>query len=1062
MKKLIFLFFAFVLADSTHAQYTKIFDFDYSTNGAYPRGSLFSDGTYMYGMTYDGGVNIRGVIFKIKISDNSYTKMLDFDGTNKGMRPSGGLVSDGTFLYGLTELGGANNKGVVFKIKISDNSYTKILDFDGSNGQNPLGSLISDGSYLYGMTYGGGSNGNGVIFKIKISDNSYTKLLDLDNSLGNGYNPYGSLFSDGTFLYGMTSGGGANNYGTIFKIKISDNSFTKLIDFNGTLGRTPRGSLISDGTYLYGCTQWGGANNIGVVFKLKIADNTYSKIMDFDGSSNGSQPMGSLLSDGISLYGTTSGGGSNNFGVLFKIKISDNSCTKLIDFLGTSNGKYPYFTSVISNGLFLFGMTGEGGANNKGVVFKYLLPPTPQSSSISFSSITENSASITWTNGSGANNAVFIKNIGSGNAIPVDNTNYTGGDYGSGTQIGATGWYCVYSGSANNCVISGLSQNTTYSVSICAYNYYDPDGAGGVAPAIAYNNTTATNNPNTFTTLQSQTITFGALAAKTYGDADFAGGATASSGLTVTYTTSNGAVATVVSGQIHIVGAGTCTVYADQAGNGTYAAAPQQSQILTVYPVGTTWDGSAWDNGTPNSFVNATIAGNYTGAGFECKNLTVNNSVTLTINANQCINAAQTLSNNGNIVVKSGGGLLENGITNNGSMSAELPLTAGRWHLFGTPLAASFDVGTKFFGDWFYTYDESQITQNAAWFPVVNIYTPVTNDKGYLIKAANTSTKTFTGTFKTGNHSFPTLPLSYEGYSLVANPYPSVIDWNGNGWTKTNINNTVWVWNNTVYATFDGSVGVNGGTRYIAPLQGFFVQANVAGASVDITNASRTCESCNFLKGGSVPQVSNLLKMSTIGNNLSDEIAIYQADVQNTSYKMKASGDVPQISFRQDIQDVQDFSILKYASLNGKTIPVSFECAKSGTYSINAVLQNFETNLPVYLHDKKMNVYTDLRDVTSYQFAYTAGESVNRFELLYSSLTSQKLKVKSEELKVYSYSKTVFVEIPSARGTLQIFDVAGKLEVEKQINAVRMEISLKNAGVYLVKVNGKVAKINVE
>jgi len=477
---------------------------------------------------------------------------------------------------------------------------------------------------------------------------------------------------------------------------------------------------------------------------------------------------------------------------------------------------------------------------------------------------------------------------------------------------------------------------------------------------------------------------------------------------------------------------------------------------------GTIWNGTLWSNGVPNANVDASITGNYTGAGFVCKNLTVYNAVNLSINANQCINAAQTLTNNGNIVLKSGGGLIENGITNNGSMTAELPLTAGQWHLFGSPLNAPFNVGTKFLGDWFYTYDESQTTQNAAWIPITDVNYAVSNNKGYLIKAANTGTKTFTGTFKTGNHSFAGLPKTYQGYSLVANPYPSVIDWNGNGWTKNNINNTVWVWNNTVYATFDGVVGVNGGTRYIAPLQGFFVQANVAGASVDITNASRTCESCNFLKGGTVPQVYNLLKMSTIGNNLSDEIAIYQADVQNTSYKMKASGDVPQISLRQDIQDVQDFSILKYASLSGKTIPVSFECAKSGTYSINAVLQNFETNLPVYLHDKKLNVYTDLRDVTSYQFAYTAGESVNRFELLFSSLTSEKLKVKSEELKVYSYSKTVVVEIPSARGTLQIFDIAGKLVVEKQISTQRTEVSLKNAGVYLVKVNGKVAKINID
>ena len=82
--------------------------------------------------------------------------------------------------------------------------------------------------------------------------------------------------------------------------------------------------------------------------------------------------------------------------------------------------------------------------------------------------------------------------------------------------------------------------------------------------------------------LTSQTITFPAIPTKTYGIANFSPGATASSGLTVSYTSSNSAVATIVSGQIHIVGVGTSTITASQAGNGTYSAAPNATQILTV------------------------------------------------------------------------------------------------------------------------------------------------------------------------------------------------------------------------------------------------------------------------------------------------------------------------------------------------------------------------------------------------------------------------------------------------------------------------------------------------
>jgi len=59
------------------------------------------------------------------------------------------LISDGTYLYGMTQQGGDDNKGVVFKIKLDGTSYTKLLDFDGTNGETPYGSLVSDGSFLY-------------------------------------------------------------------------------------------------------------------------------------------------------------------------------------------------------------------------------------------------------------------------------------------------------------------------------------------------------------------------------------------------------------------------------------------------------------------------------------------------------------------------------------------------------------------------------------------------------------------------------------------------------------------------------------------------------------------------------------------------------------------------------------------------------------------------------------------------------------------------------------------------------------------------------------------------
>ena len=85
--------------------------------------------------------------------------------------------------------------------------YSKLLDFTGTNGSNAHGALISDGAFLYGMTLTGGGGTNGVIFRINMNGTGDTIIRNFGGD-ANGGNPYGSLISDGTFLYGMTCFGG--------------------------------------------------------------------------------------------------------------------------------------------------------------------------------------------------------------------------------------------------------------------------------------------------------------------------------------------------------------------------------------------------------------------------------------------------------------------------------------------------------------------------------------------------------------------------------------------------------------------------------------------------------------------------------------------------------------------------------------------------------------------------------------------------------------------------------------------------------------------------------------
>jgi len=356
-----------------NAQFVKLHDFTDNPDGYYPEGSLFYDGTFLYGITYYGGTNNAGIIFKLKPAGTEYSKLFDFSTLNGGHPRLGSLISDGTFLYGMTSSGGANiYDGVIFKIKPNGTGYSKLHDFDVSdqmNGAYPHGSLIYDGTFLYGMTNGGGS-ANGVIFKIKPDGTEYTNLFNFISE--SGYQPLGSLIFDGTFLYGMTRAGGSVGtpfgYGVIFRIKPDGSVYSRLMDFNGTNGKYPSGSLIFDGTFLYGMAG-GGINQGGVIFKIKPDGSEYVKLWDFENIS-GSGPAGSLMFSGTYLYGMTLNGGSNNNGVLFRIKPDGSEYSKLLDFPDTINGRRP-FNSLISDGTFLYGMTYYGGTADIGTVFKF-------------------------------------------------------------------------------------------------------------------------------------------------------------------------------------------------------------------------------------------------------------------------------------------------------------------------------------------------------------------------------------------------------------------------------------------------------------------------------------------------------------------------------------------------------------------------------------------------------------------------------------------------------------------------------------------------------------------
>jgi uncharacterized repeat protein (TIGR03803 family) len=298
--------------------YSVLYTFTGGADGAHPQADLIADAAgNLYGTTFQGGNAGAGVVFKLDGTGNE-TVLYSFAGGADGANPIAGLVSDSDGnLYGTTNAGGGSCAcGVVFKLDPSGNETVLHTFAGGPDGAFPMGDLVRDAAgNLYGTTNRGGGEpcSCGAIFKL------------------NGLGPLSRLIMDaagnlyGTTKYGRTQCGYNGllfGCGVVFKLDPAGNE-TVLHAFNIINGQYPYAGVVQDEAgNLYGTTFLGGNTGGGLVFKLDPSGNE-APLHLFAGGAflDGAYPDAGLLLYQSSLYGTTSQGGQNDNGVVFKVTL---------------------------------------------------------------------------------------------------------------------------------------------------------------------------------------------------------------------------------------------------------------------------------------------------------------------------------------------------------------------------------------------------------------------------------------------------------------------------------------------------------------------------------------------------------------------------------------------------------------------------------------------------------------------------------------------------------------------------------------------------------------------
>jgi uncharacterized repeat protein (TIGR03803 family) len=179
-----------------------VFSFNDPT-GALPFGPLYqsTDGNF-YGTASIGGTNGGGVVYKLTAA-GVYTVLHNFNNVDRslGLTPTTGVTqgSDG-FLYGVTSIGGAHLSGIIFKVKTDGTGFADLEDFDGSHGSGPLSMvLLHTNGKIYGLTNLGGAHNDGVLYSLANNLKSFVQPVALQSAkVGASVGLLGQNFSTAT------------------------------------------------------------------------------------------------------------------------------------------------------------------------------------------------------------------------------------------------------------------------------------------------------------------------------------------------------------------------------------------------------------------------------------------------------------------------------------------------------------------------------------------------------------------------------------------------------------------------------------------------------------------------------------------------------------------------------------------------------------------------------------------------------------------------------------------------------------------------------------------------
>lgn len=385
--------------------------------------------------------------------------------------------------------------------------------------------------------------------------------------------------------------------------------------------------------------------------------------------------------------------------------------------------------------------------------------------------------------------------------------------------------------------------------------------------------------------------------------------------------------------------------------------------------------------------------------------------------------------------------------------------------------------------------EDSQNQDATGWEAYTSSAASLNVMEGYALNfGANTTPITIelTGNINNGQQSISLTNNNgkyTKGFNLVGNPYPSPIDWDAAGWTKTNIDDGIYFFTASgsdqysgTYTSYVNGISSGSGASSIIPsMQGFFVhvsdQANYpVSASLGVTNAVRLNDfSQGFYKASESEkkEKKSLIKLEAgfANSKLKDATVIYFSNYAHTSFE-KDKDALKLMNTNINVPNIYSLSPdKKKLSINGMTnpgnedlqrIPLGINAEKEGWITISMTQKSGVTANYIYLLDRKKRTGQDLKKDPNFKFHLEAGDYESRFEIIFSrTRITDPAMAFNDLLSVHNEKGHLEVNInlkQEEKGLLRVNSTSGQLLYASEVSGKKkIEINgIKSSGVYII------------